>query len=1250
MRIAFPIVCLLLFFATFSSLDAQAPPCGTDAMWDAYCKAHPAQAERQQAIDQGIAARQRGPQPHRIATLRTIPVVVHIVHNGGPENIPNTMVMQGLADLNAAFANTGFYDPLTGVDTEIQFCLASQDPSGQGTSGIIRVQSSLTNMTMETQDLSLKNLSRWDPTRYLNVWLVAEITSQASGPTVAGYAYLPGAHGTPQDGIVCESRWMGASQDNSKVMVHEAGHYLGLYHTFQGGCTNNDCLADGDLVCDTPPDNSTAAVGCASPPNTCTTDDDDLSPNNPFRPVANGGLGDQPDPIVNYMDYGHLSCMSAFTQGQKDRMTDVLTTTRASLLASLGCASPCTSAIQAAFTPSTTQALVGQSVSMGGATTGATTYSWTKNGQVFSLQANPSHVFSAAGTYEIVLTAGNGDPSCTDYAVDTIYVNCNQQASFTASGTNVAPGTTVSFTNTSTGPGTTFTWLLDGVAMASTTNWSYNFATLGGHMVSLVQHGGICNDTSNTLFVAVGACGSNRANRWYFGSKAGVDFTGGNITPLYDGSTYFSGFESVATMCDTLGNLLFYTNGEQVFNRQHQYMTNGNGMRANQSSTMGSLIVPKPGSAKDYYLFTLPISFVLPYDTTMFVSTVDMSLSGGMGAVVIKCDTLMRRPTEKICVTNHCNGRDYWVVAKQFHSNAFYAYQITPSGILPPVVTHVGSVHTGNWSIAQGTMKISPDGRHLALVSGESSNARIEIFDFDNSTGRPGNPNMMFTPLLGNPYGLEFSPDSRRLYVNNHGAGGGRPPELYQLDLDAGSPAAVLGSMTLVSGPSNYAWGALQLAPNGKIYMARPNQAYFGVINNPNALGTACNFVELGPFHGYTASYGLNNVNTSLFSTLYPELSGPDTVCAYQQGVVFRRAVGSCASGGAVTWQVTGNATLQSSTDTSATVTFTAAGQATIALVETAPCGSGAAQIDVFVQPSGPTVYLGPDQQLCPGASLGLDAGAGYSSYLWHNGATTQTVQVSGPGTYWVQVGGGSSCHPRDSITVTAASTGPTFSLGPDQGICDGQVAQLQAGQGWSTYLWQDGFDQATYSAWLPGTYWVAVTGPQCAGQLTDTIQVYGLPAPVVDLGADTILCPGDAFTLQPGLAGGSYLWSDGSSANSLMVSQPGTYWLQYLDANGCIGTDTLLVDLCVGLEEVAANAGLDVWPNPTGGSLHYALAGVDARATARLGLWDVAGRRLRSWEAAAAGTLDLRDFAAGMYLLVVECEGRWWRVKLEHD
>jgi plastocyanin len=426
--------------------DAQLfrPYCETDQVWHEHVQAKPSLGFGMKMFDRMVERTVRTGQQNSRQVL-TIPVVVHIIHNNGPENIPDNQVFQGIQDLNDAFRNRGFYDPSQGVDVEIEFCLAVQDTFGNLTNGIERVVSPLTNMITPNDDIRLKNLSRWNPLNYLNIWIVNEITSANVGPGVVGYAVYPSSHGQPEDGIVCEAAFFGASQLRSTVQIHEAGHYLGLFHTFEGACRNNNCLLDGDRVCDTPPDGTTLSVPCNSGVNSCTTDSDDFSNNNPYR-VAPFGLGDVPDPINNYMDYGDPTCHVAFTDGQKLRMRAALTGIRASLLTSPGCTSPCNTPITASFTSAPQNLTTGTTVNFTSTSTNATTFIWKIDDVVFSTAANPSFTFTQRGTYTIRLITGNASPNCIDSTESTLVVSCPFSASFTTSANQVLPGTTVNFT------------------------------------------------------------------------------------------------------------------------------------------------------------------------------------------------------------------------------------------------------------------------------------------------------------------------------------------------------------------------------------------------------------------------------------------------------------------------------------------------------------------------------------------------------------------------------------------------------------------------------------------------------------------------------------------------------------------------------------------------------------------------------------------------------------------------------------
>jgi len=259
----------------------------------------------------------------------TIPVVVHlIIPPGDPvgqgNHLTDRQVEQGLDYLNQAFSNSGPFAAVNGVDVGIQFCLARRDPLGQPTNGITRTFSNLVNEMMcnpgtnSANDGAIKALVGWDCSRYVNIYLVTDLFNNNFGCSLAGYAYFPGAP-CSVDGIVQESRYWN-SVGGTVVTAHEMGHFFSLNHTFNGGCTNNNCLLDGDRVCDTPPDNSASFAPCNT--NSCNSDTPDL-----------------PDDNTNYMDYSSCSPVH-FTDGQRVRMVAALETTRKSLIASNGCLPP----------------------------------------------------------------------------------------------------------------------------------------------------------------------------------------------------------------------------------------------------------------------------------------------------------------------------------------------------------------------------------------------------------------------------------------------------------------------------------------------------------------------------------------------------------------------------------------------------------------------------------------------------------------------------------------------------------------------------------------------------------------------------------------------------------------------------------------------------------------------------------------------------------------------------------------------
>lgn len=350
--------------------------------------------------------------PARDGDQYVIPVVFHIIHNNGPENISDDQVRDGVLMMNQDFNqnNPDWADvqpEFLGIvaNTGITFKLAQLDPDGNCTNGITRTQSTLTYQG----DQDMKDLINWPRNRYLNIWVASSLGG------AAGYSMYPssvsGPWGDGTDGIAVLATYVGSigtsSLSHSHTLSHEAGHWMNLKHCW--GDSNDPGLASNcnidDNVNDTP--DTKGWTSCN---------------------LLGASCGSEKDNVENFMEYSY--CSKMFTEGQKTRMVAALNSGTASRnnlwtssnLALTGVnADPVICTVQ--FNSSTRTVCQGQSVQFTDMSyNGVTQWNWTFAGgsPATSTDADPFVTYDTPGLYDVSLTVGNG--AQTQSAVQTQYV------------------------------------------------------------------------------------------------------------------------------------------------------------------------------------------------------------------------------------------------------------------------------------------------------------------------------------------------------------------------------------------------------------------------------------------------------------------------------------------------------------------------------------------------------------------------------------------------------------------------------------------------------------------------------------------------------------------------------------------------------------------------------------------------------------------------------------------------------------
>gem|GEM_PF-1877811 len=433
---------------------------------------------------------------------------------------------------------------------------------------------------------------------------------------------------------------------------------------------------------------------------------------------------------------------------------------------------------------------------------------------------------------------------------------------------------------------------------------------------------------------------------WHFGSNAGIDFRTSPPTPI---TCPFKTVEGSTVLCNGVtGALLLSTEGSILYNRDGVPMPNGRGLAGHSNSTQPAIALPQPGHRTLVYLFTSDAGgYIDPPGTGINYSTVDLALDNGLGDVVAKNVPLLPTAAEMLCAVRRPDSCSYWIIAHGWEDNAFHAWLFDSRGVVdPPVISRVGSIHRDPANLPNsgiGTisiMKASMDGRHIAVTG--LADSIVEVFSFDPASGVLSAP--LSLPSSGLDYGVSFSPDARQLYV----ASNGDPvnsilPTLVQYDLSAGSAAAVVASRTMIySAPDSFSYkiGALQLAPDGRIYLAKVDGPWLGVINNPNGAGAACNYQPYGFRMAYPAAsarYGLPTIVESMSllqgsacNTLTAAFTPNDTtICA---GTCVRFADRSSNDPVAWRWSAV-SATPGTSTEQNPTFCFEQSGRYPITLI-----------------------------------------------------------------------------------------------------------------------------------------------------------------------------------------------------------------------------------------------------------------------------------------------------------------------------
>ena len=365
-------------------------------------------------------------------------------------------------------------------------------------------------------------------------------------------------------------------------------------------------------------------------------------------------------------------------------------------------------------------------------------------------------------------------------------------------------------------------------------------------------------------------------NQWRFGFGSSINFNSippsfpsGAVLPTFDPPFFSGGYvEGTASIADQLtGDLLFYTDGQTVWNAQNQPMPNGSELGGSTylSSVTGAVIVPVPGSCSKYYIFTVG-DREIGFEGIKY-SMVDMALNNGFGDIIIgqKSIFIYQNQSECIQVYPKSTQDGYWILTGDSTGLSIAAFEVNASGInTTPIIS---SINTDTF-----WFRINPQGTKLVMSSESGVTYGIKLFDFDATSGIVSNPlNVTFEVPNDLLKKFEFSPNSQFLYATSDNF-------FYQFDISSNNAANIIASATEITTSNAGIYGMPQIGPNGKLYVVRSPLVY--QIDNPNNPAASIGPITMLPFANVRSSSTLPQLIYVLPDGVYSaSIVNPSNLC-----------------------------------------------------------------------------------------------------------------------------------------------------------------------------------------------------------------------------------------------------------------------------------------------------------------------------------------------------------------------------------